>query len=113
MAAVANTETAGFTHLHVWALTTADPTGDSVSFPGARDRAVHAYGTWGGATMAIQGSMDGTNWFTLHDESGVALTFTADGGHAIQENTLHLRAALTAVGVGATVNVKILSGRTY
>ena len=113
MAAVANTETVGFTHLHVWALTTADPTGDSVSFPGARDRTVHAYGTWGGATAVVEGSMDGTNWFTLHDESGVALSFTADNGHAIVENPVHMRCRLSVVGAGATVNVKILSGRTY
>lgn len=112
MAAVVTTERPGFCIEHLWTLTTADPNGDSVSTPGARDRSIQVFGTFGGATLTVQGSSDGTNWSTLHDESGVALTFTAEAAHAIVENLLHLRVALTAVGVGATITVYVLCGRT-
>lgn len=112
MAAVTITPSPGFSSLAVWALTTADPTGDSISIPGARDRSIQVFGTFGGATLTVQGSNDGTNWNTLHDETGAALTFTATGAHAIVENFLFIRCALTAVGTGAAITASILSGRT-
>lgn len=112
MAAVTTTEQPGFSRQSVWVLTTADPNGDAISMPGARDRSVQVLGTFGGATLTVQGSYDGTTWASLHDESGVALTFTAAGAHAIVENLLHIRCALTTVGVGATITAAILSGNT-
>jgi P pilus assembly chaperone PapD len=36
-------------------------------------------GTFGGATIALQVSNDGTNYVTLKDGSGTAITFTAAG----------------------------------
>ena len=106
----------GFTSLATWALTTASPNVDTdrgfISIPGARDRSVIVSGTFGGATVAIVGSNDGTNWAPLHDESGVALTFTALGAHAIVENFLYISAGLSVAGTGATITASILSGRT-
>jgi P pilus assembly chaperone PapD len=40
---------------------------------------VQVTGTFGGATIALQVSNDGTNYVTLKDGSGVAITFTAAG----------------------------------
>ena len=40
---------------------------------------VQVTGTFGGATVAIQVSNDGTNFVTLRDATGIAITFTAAG----------------------------------
>lgn len=110
MAAVVTTEKPGSTYLSAWTLTTADPTGDSISIPGARDRAFTVEGTFGGATAIIEGSNDGTVWVTAHNEAGTLISVTAQAGHAVAENYLHFRARLSVVGAGATLNVKLLSG---
>ena len=107
------TETAGRTYLSHWALLTATTDGIAVQLPGAADRAVQVYGTnWGGATCVIEGSLDGTNYFTLHDAAGSALSFTTSGGNIIQENVLHLRARLSVAGTAAVVDVYVLHRST-
>lgn len=106
----------GFTSLATWALTTASPNVDTdrgyISIPGARDRSIIVSGTFGGATVAVVGSNDGVNWAPLHDESGVALTFTALGAHSIVENLLYISCGLSTVGAGAAITCSILSGTT-
>ena len=108
------TPTPGNTFHVIWeTLTENDEVGHPTSIPGASDRSVHVLGTIGGATVLIEGSnlisplVDG-DWFTLHDENGDLLSFTSiDIGHAISENTLHLRPRLTG-GAGTDVDVIML-----
>lgn len=54
--------------------------GDSLQLvKGGAQLAVHCFGTFGG-TLTMQGSIDGTNWFTLlTGPGGSEITFTADG----------------------------------
>ena len=54
------------------------------------DRGVTVQGTFGSATVLVKGSYDGTNYFTLHGQSG-ALSFTAAGSDIIVENTPYLQ----------------------
>jgi hypothetical protein len=103
----------GNTSLAKWELTTADPTGSKIARPGAADRSVQVFGTFGGATVRIEGSLDGgTNWAPVHDPGGVAVTFTAAGLNAISENVGELRAVLSPAGTDAAVTVLILSRST-
>lgn len=98
-----------------WNLTTADPTGTQVEWPEWSDVTWHITNTtWGGATLALQGSNDGTNWFTLNNAAGgTALTFTTgtNAGATSLETPLYIRPALTVVGVGAVVRVILLRRR--
>ena len=86
MASVALTNEAGASFLHTWLLTTADPTGDSITFPGASDRTVQFVATTAGsATIVLEGSMDDVTYFTLTDgqertELGVDDFFPGQGG---------------------------------
>src|SRR5258708_30422689 len=43
------------------------------------DRSVQVTGTFAGATIVLEGSNDGTNYFTLSNPAGAALSFTAAG----------------------------------
>jgi hypothetical protein len=98
--------------LNTWSLTTADPTGDAVSSAEWADRTWQYSGTWGGATLTLQGSNDKSNWFTLDNAAGgTALTATANGGAASVELPLWVRPNLTTPGTGATVTVTALFRR--
>lgn len=35
-------------------------------------------GTWGGGTIKLQATVDDTNWVDCKDDSGTAITYTAD-----------------------------------
>jgi hypothetical protein len=58
--------------------------GTPYAMTGFADRAVQVAGTFGaGGTVLIEGSIDGTNYFTLNDPQGVAISKTAAGGSEV------------------------------
>lgn len=74
------------------------------------DRTVQVGGSFGGATVYVQGSNDDTEYFTLTDPQGNPLSFVAPGLEAIIELPAFLRPLVT--GGDVTTNVKIIiSGR--
>jgi hypothetical protein len=93
-----------------WTLTTADHTGDALIGVDFADRTFTFVGTWGGATAAVEGSNDGTNWMLLSDAAG-ATDATASTNKAITvvELTRYIRPRLTTAGSGATVTVHLLA----
>lgn len=91
-----------------WDLTTADATGDAVSFPEYADASWHFTGTnWGGATAAAQGShtnTDGLFAAVSNANGGAAITATTDGAIKQQwELALFARPKLTTGGTAAVV----------
>lgn len=65
-------------------------TGDALPFSQYTDRSVQVTGTFGGATVAVQGSNDGTNWSTLTDPQGNDLTFSGARIESVNEATLRV-----------------------
>lgn len=66
------------------------------------DRCVQVTGTFGtGGSVTLQGSNDGTNWATMADPQGNALTFTATKLEQALELPVYVRPAVTA-GDGTT-----------
>lgn len=95
-----------------WALTTADPTGAGITQLDYADRTFVAYGTWGGATLTIEGSNDGTNWVPLSDAAGAAdATASANKAITIVELTKFIRPNLTTPGTGAAVTASLVARR--
>jgi hypothetical protein len=86
-----------------WELTNAD-TGDAVALPDWADKSIQVAGTFGGATVTIEGSNDGVNFATLRDPSGAFLTFTSAQIKQVLEMTLYLRASSSG-GTGTDVIV--------
>jgi hypothetical protein len=82
MATVLFTSVPSTTHGDNWRqvtwtpLTDANPDGQPFQMPTWSDRTVQVTGTFGGGTLTMQGSNDGTTWFTLVDPQGNALTWT-------------------------------------
>lgn len=76
--------------------------GDPFENPGSSDRSVQVGGTFGvGGAVVLEGSNDGTNYRTLTDPQGNALSFTSAGLEAISEVTRYVRGRVTA-GDGTT-----------
>lgn len=83
-------------------LTTTNADSAPIEFAQWADRCVQIDGTWGaGGAVAIEGSNDGTTYFTLNNAQGTAATFSANGLKQIVEITRYARARVTA-GDGTT-----------
>lgn len=96
-----------------WALTTADPTGQGVCVAGYRSLCWHGTtSAAGGATMAFEGSNDGSNWFALTKVGGsTAATLTAAGGAQTNELPKFVRPNLTTVGAAAVWTARLLASK--
>ncbi len=84
-----------------------------VDAPHLPDKTVVATGTWGGATLIVQGSSDGVTYVTLNDSRGEgnAISLTADNAVTIAENPQYIRAS-TSGGTGTSLTVTITSQST-
>lgn len=90
-----------------WTLASGE-TGDAAEvIPG--DRCVQMFGTFG-ATVTLQGSLDGTNWFTLTDGIGNNIAMTSAGGKQIHELVRFIRPTAGAV---TSVTVIVLARRGF
>ncbi len=52
---------------------------------------VQVVGTFGGATVVLQGSNDGTNWVSLKDVSGNAISIASAGAAEFSTAMLYIR----------------------
>lgn len=100
------TEMRGFNDLamkFVWTpLTTTNDTGRAILIPGNAIKSIQFSGTFGaGGTVVFEGSNDGTNFVTLTDPQGNAISKTSAGIEAVEEYTLYVRPRVTA-GDGTT-----------
>lgn len=75
--------------------------GDSLPFSQYTDKSVQVSGTFGGATMRIEGSNNGTDWAVLTDPQGNDLLISSAKIEMITEATLYVR-PLVSAGDGTT-----------
>jgi len=59
---------------------------------------VQASGTFDGATVVMQHSNDGTNWFTAKDLQGNDISLTADGIAEFSLSSAYIRPAISGGG---------------
>src|SRR5574343_930143 len=92
-----------------WLLLTAtDDTGSPLLIDRRTDRSVQVSGTFGaGGTLVIEGSNDGTNYYTLNDLQGTALSFTSARLEGISEMPLYIRPRVTAGDGTTSLNVYV------
>lgn len=91
---------------YVWEnLTQTDLDGQPIAVSRRSDRTVQVIGTFGGATVTIQGSLDGTNWATLNDLQGTALTFTSARIEGVSEIVTYIRPLVS--GASGTTDLDV------
>lgn len=100
---------ADLTIIH-WSLVNGE-TGDAVDFASFADRTVQVVGTFGGATVVIEGSLDGENYATLADPQGNALSFTAAGLESVMEVTKYIRPGVSGGNGTTTLGIYLLVRR--
>lgn len=82
--------------------------------PSSNDRSVQVTGTFGsGGTVVIEGSNDGTNYQTLTDPQGNALSVTAARLKQISELTRFIRPRVTGGDGTTNLTVTMLIRRPY
>lgn len=90
----------------VWEAVGNADTGTGVQMPHMSDRSVQMSGTWGAATLVLQGSNDNVTWVTLTDGQGNAISKTADAIEQIAEFTRYIRVSSSG-GTGTDVDVTV------
>lgn len=95
-------------HKTVWTpLTAANAVGDTAGPELGADRTVAVTGTFNSATVVIQGSLDGTNFFTLNDFQGSAISCTAACLEGIAEFVPYIRPSTSGGGGSQSITVTI------
>ncbi|WP_374312437.1 hypothetical protein [Dongia sp.] len=84
-----------------WPALLASETGEPVEAAQFADRSVQISGSFGGASVIVEGSNDGVSYFPLTDPQGNSLTFTASKLEAVTELTRWLRPRVSG-GDGTT-----------
>ena len=70
------------------------------------ERVVQVFGTFNGASVVLEGSADGQNWFRLSDQFGLSLYFTITSGKTVLESTHYIRPVV--IGGDASTSLTVL-----
>jgi hypothetical protein len=86
-------------------------TGAPLFNPENRFATVQVTGTFGvGASISIEGSLNGIDWITLQDSSNAAITLTAAGMVTVRDMVKYIRPNVTA-GDGTTALTCVVLAR--
>lgn len=90
-------------------LTEADTATGYVLTRPVRSATVTMTGTWGGATLNLRGSPDGTTFINAVDRTGTDIALTADGGAEIADVAfLEVKPVASVAGTGRDVDIEML-----
>lgn len=95
----------GYTMFVEWDALGSTDTTEVVTYSDWPDKTIHGTGTWGGATLTVEGSNDNSDWYTLTNIHGTSLSMTDDFVHTIAENPRYLRCATTGGGTTTAITV--------
>lgn len=91
----------------VWSPVTEADTCNPIEYPKLSDKSVVVTGTFGSASIAIQGSNDRTNFAALHDSGGTVIAITVAGAKQILENTLQIK-PVTSGGTASSLTIGMM-----
>lgn len=91
----------------IWTPVANDDTCRAVSFPQYADKTVQVAGTFGGASIAVDGSIDGTNYAAMSDQGGTTIAITSAGIKQVLQNALYVQPALTG-GSESSVTISMI-----
>jgi hypothetical protein len=99
----------GRTFIVTWAGLAEGDVGAAIRFGGAADRTVQVIGTFGGATLRLEGTLEAqpTTWLPLNDAQGDPIEITAARLEAITELVRQVRPAVVD-GAGTNLTVLML-----
>lgn len=95
----------GTTFTALWATMANNDVGLPIPASAFADRTFQVDGTFGGGTVTIEGTLDGTNYHTLTDSTGLPVTFTAAALKFITEASVQIRPKVTGGDGTTSLNV--------
>ncbi len=98
--------------LYTWAITSTNTEGLSIDAHEYGDRSVQFAGSFDGASVSLQGSNDGTNWATLTDPQGNALTKSASALETVMEVPRYTKVTSSGGGGSQSITVSLFCRRT-
>lgn len=99
------------TWLVIWAAIGDSDTCTEVSFPDGADMTVQIVGTFNSATVVLQGSNDKSNWATLTDPQGNAISKSSAGLEAVEEHPLWVRPSSSGGTASSTTVILLVTGQ--
>lgn len=104
----------GRARLVTWAALANGDDGAQVDWIDFADRCFQVTGTFGaGGSCTVQGSNDGTNWASLTDSQGNALTFTAQKIEQAMELPRYVRPNVTAGDGTTSLTITLCMRKAY
>ena len=109
---MALTQTSGKNHTRRIATWTGETTAESASISryaplvSLAVSSVQVSGTFGGATVVLQGSVDGTTYATLKDLQGNNLSFTSAGYAEFSSGAAFIKPSISG-GTGDSLNITV------
>ena len=104
----------GSAMLAVWPTTTEADTFGAIKMPGYAARVVSIQGTFGGATVVLAGSVDGTNYSNLSNPAGSTISKTGAAVVGVWEAPLYYQpSASGGTGQGLVVSMLFTNPRRF
>jgi|SRR3954466_7942308 hypothetical protein len=98
----------------VWAAVTESDTFAAAAMPEYTARSVHVSGTFGGATVVLNGSNTGTNYFGLNNMAGTAISVATEALKQVLEGVINYQpAASGGTSQSLTVTMLFVGPRRY
>lgn len=111
-----NTESEGSSddrvYISTWTIASGD-TCEPVFKPATRDRCVQVFGTFGGATVTIEGSNEVDHYSALKELLGGAASFTTAGIKQLLEIPLRVKPVISGGGATTSLTVIIVQRRGF
>jgi hypothetical protein len=98
-------------HTVSWTLA-AGETGDAVEFPGSITKSVQFTGTFGGATVVLEGANVSGTYATLTDGDGNSISKSSAALETVYENTRYVRPKVTGGDGTTAIVITMLVRRT-
>lgn len=91
-----------------WLNVTENDTCESYEDGGGSDKSIHIVGSFGGGSVSLLGSNDGTNFPILKDLEGNAITASSEIITTVRDNVLYFKPGQPG-GTSVSVNIHLLS----
>lgn len=95
-------------HITTWDMAAGD-SADPFRMPESSDRSIQIDGVHSGAVAGIEGSIDGTTYFTLTDPQGVAISGSSPRLKAIVELVAFVRPFVTGGDINTALHFRLLA----
>lgn len=90
--------------VRTWSNMTTGDVGEPIILTKFNDRTIHATGTFGGATVTLEGSNDGVEFLPMRDVFNAVVSASSAKLITLTEVPLYVRPAITG-GVGTSINL--------